>query len=477
MTTIIMLPTAAPPPTRPTPSAGPGGEDRFGPALDRAIDADNRAGRRDDASRPDRRDETDRSDRSDRSEGSADRDVTGRNPAEGRATGRPDGATGADGSATAADETRAADGSGRTTDGAAETTGSGKDAQATATRTVTEIVAAASELLADVGGAAAEGDVAVVPADGEGEMADVIDLDSRRHATATKASGAPGTQTQAGTGAVGTAGTAATGTQAAVPGSPVPGAVAVAADGTGDALVNPTAGTAPATRAGTATAAVDPSAQVTTEQVATTDPAATTARAASAGAEPTPASSGSQVPVTHTPTAAGGVGQTHVNATAEASPTSAGAAPSATPDPRALADQLGVRLASLRGAGPGQHTLTLRVDPESFGPVRVVAHIGAEGVRIELLGASDHAREALRAALPDLRRDLAGAGLEADLGLGEDHGATLHGETGADAGQDGERAAAAPTAPGGLPGRTGTDLRPAHHTPVSDRLVGLDLLV
>src|SRR5690606_19034636 len=168
-----------------------------------------------------------------------------------------------------------------------------------------------------------------------------------------------------------------------------------------------------------------------------------------------------------------------VNATAEATPTAPGAAPSAPGDPRALADQLGVRLASLRGAGPGQHTLTLRVDPESFGPVRVVAHIGTEGVRIELLGATDQAREALKAALPDLRRDLSAAGLPADLDLGEDRGTALHGEgTDADGGTGGgtsDRANGTGTATGTE--AIGVDPRPAHPSPVSDRLVGLDLLV
>ncbi|MBX9245176.1 hypothetical protein ICW40_10195, partial [Actinotalea ferrariae] len=53
-----------------------------------------------------------------------------------------------------------------------------------------------------------------------------------------------------------------------------------------------------------------------------------------------------------------------------------------------------------------------------IGPVRVIAHIGKDGVRVELLGATDQARDALRAALPDLRRDLVAAGLPGDLGLG-----------------------------------------------------------
>lgn len=91
-----------------------------------------------------------------------------------------------------------------------------------------------------------------------------------------------------------------------------------------------------------------------------------------------------------------------------------------TPRPLAtqIADQLEARFPALRAAGPGTHVLTMRVEPEHFGPVRVVAHIGTDGVRIELLGGTDAARDALRQALPDLRRDLAGVGLSAELDLG-----------------------------------------------------------
>jgi len=82
---------------------------------------------------------------------------------------------------------------------------------------------------------------------------------------------------------------------------------------------------------------------------------------------------------------------------------------------------------SLRQLPQGDHVMTLTVNPETFGPVRVVAHIGHDGVHLELFGATEQARAALRAALPDLRRDLVGAGLEPRLDLGTQSG---HGNAG-----------------------------------------------
>lgn len=117
-----------------------------------------------------------------------------------------------------------------------------------------------------------------------------------------------------------------------------------------------------------------------------------------------------------------------VNATAAAAPVtttdrvSATTATTATESPRPVAaqviEQLDARWPAVKAAGPGTHVMTLRLEPEHFGPLRVVAHIGAEGVRIELLGSTDAARDALRQALPDLKRDLVGVGLSADLDLG-----------------------------------------------------------
>lgn len=61
--------------------------------------------------------------------------------------------------------------------------------------------------------------------------------------------------------------------------------------------------------------------------------------------------------------------------------------------------------------------MTLSVTPENLGPVTVRAHIGTEGVRVELFAPNDAGREALRAILQDLRRDLAAAGLGTGLDL------------------------------------------------------------
>ncbi|MCB2411366.1 flagellar hook-length control protein FliK, partial [Demequina sp. TTPB684] len=103
---------------------------------------------------------------------------------------------------------------------------------------------------------------------------------------------------------------------------------------------------------------------------------------------------------------------------AQASATAPAVAPTAPVVPPQLASQLSGQLTSLRALPQGEHVLTLTVNPEGFGPVKVVAHIGADGVHLELFGASEQARAALRAALPDLRRDLVGVGLDPRLDVG-----------------------------------------------------------
>jgi flagellar hook-length control protein FliK len=111
---------------------------------------------------------------------------------------------------------------------------------------------------------------------------------------------------------------------------------------------------------------------------------------------------------------------------APAAPAPAQATAPASPNqpafPVPLSSQLSGQLTSLRQLPHGEHILTLTVNPETFGPVRVVAHITHDGVTLQLFGASDQARAALKAALPDLRRDLAGTGLQPNLELGSGSG-------------------------------------------------------
>lgn len=99
--------------------------------------------------------------------------------------------------------------------------------------------------------------------------------------------------------------------------------------------------------------------------------------------------------------------------------TPSGAPTSAQTAAPPLAAQLSGTVLALAARPSGEHMITLSVQPEGLGPVTVRAVIGADGIRIELL-APDHAREALRAILPDLRRDLSTLAQGARLDLGSD---------------------------------------------------------
>jgi flagellar hook-length control protein FliK len=127
-------------------------------------------------------------------------------------------------------------------------------------------------------------------------------------------------------------------------------------------------------------------------------PAATNAAAADQAAAPTATS----VPA--------GVAPTQATAAPSAA-ASAPAAPAQTPVPQDFAAQLTRPIANLRTAGAGEHVVTVSVTPENLGPVTVRAHIGADGMRIELIAPSDAGREALKGILGDLRRDLAALGV------------------------------------------------------------------
>jgi len=94
---------------------------------------------------------------------------------------------------------------------------------------------------------------------------------------------------------------------------------------------------------------------------------------------------------------------------------SATALPDAVPDVAApaaatrtpLAQQITTPVLSLVGKADGEHTMTLRVSPDDLGPVTVKAHIAGGTISIELTSGSAAGRDALRALLIELRRDLA----------------------------------------------------------------------
>lgn len=93
------------------------------------------------------------------------------------------------------------------------------------------------------------------------------------------------------------------------------------------------------------------------------------------------------------------------SAAATVSAPAAAAAPAAPAPP--LTQQLAAPVASLVRGGDGQHTLTLRVSPDDLGPVTVKARISGGSISVELASGTAAGRDAIRALLVDLRRDLA----------------------------------------------------------------------
>ncbi|MCB5273762.1 hypothetical protein BJG92_01286 [Arthrobacter sp. SO5] len=207
----------------------------------------------------------------------------------------------------------------------------------------------------------------------------------------------------------------------ATPASPAaPAAPATPASPAAPAALAPaaaavTAGSAAVSFAAVATAESMPVGPVRPENT----PAATPSDALAAAA----AATGAATPPTSQPTPA-------------AAPSAAQPAAQAPSQPGAtLQPQLAKPLFTLAGAPHGQHVMTLKVSPEDLGPMTVRAHIDAAGVRIELFAPGDAGREAIRGILPDLRKELAGAGFGASLDV-SDHsgpGTTARDGTGQDA--------------------------------------------
>jgi Meckel syndrome type 1 protein len=109
-------------------------------------------------------------------------------------------------------------------------------------------------------------------------------------------------------------------------------------------------------------------------------------------------------------------------AQAAAQPAFQSASPQAPHYAAPLQSQLAKPLFTLVGAPQGQHIMTLKVSPEDLGPLTVRAQIDAAGVRIELFAPGDAGREAVRGILPELRRELQGAGFGASLDLSDHNG-------------------------------------------------------
>jgi flagellar hook-length control protein FliK len=101
---------------------------------------------------------------------------------------------------------------------------------------------------------------------------------------------------------------------------------------------------------------------------------------------------------------------------ASAAPVAAASAPAPVAAPT-FSDQVAKPLFTLAAGPAGDHVVTVKVTPDNLGPVTVRAHVGPEGMRVELFAPNDAGREAIRSILPDLRRDLAGQGVAANLDL------------------------------------------------------------
>jgi flagellar hook-length control protein FliK len=82
--------------------------------------------------------------------------------------------------------------------------------------------------------------------------------------------------------------------------------------------------------------------------------------------------------------------------------------------PPAPAQQLAAEIVPLRDK-PGEHTLTVSLHPVDLGPVTVTARVQGSDIHLDLGSATEAGREALRSALPELRRELERAGFTSTL--------------------------------------------------------------
>jgi len=216
---------------------------------------------------------------------------------------------------------------------------------------------------------------------------------------------------------------AATAPVAAPPADPATTATLALAEAAGLSLV---VDAAPAPSTGTpSTLAADPATTV----VAPLPPTAGAAGSADAGSDGAAGDTGATAPTaaeaapaadTDSVFGLGGTTQT----------TAAGPATEVPQSPAGLDDapvatQLGRQIAVLRNAPDGSQTMTLVITPESLGPVTIAVTVTDGTLDLTLQGSSEHGRHALLDALPDLRRDLEGAGLsfsKLEVGASNDPG-------------------------------------------------------
>jgi hypothetical protein len=223
---------------------------------------------------------------------------------------------------------------------------------------------------------------------------------------------APPTAVDAATAPVDAAPTGPSVPTAPVTGQP-DGATGVGATPNPAAGAEPAAGATPTVGATFAGAPVGVADAVTADVTAAPQPAAPTAPTAPAPVDPA-----------GTTQAGVQAGAQALGATAPATPVAApapAAAPAAPATPAPPAQQLAMHIAPLRLDADGVHRLTVHLHPADLGQVSVIAEIRNGAIQVHLAGGTDAGREALRAALPDLRRDLQDAGFSScELDLRQD---------------------------------------------------------
>ncbi|MGR6967595.1 flagellar hook-length control protein FliK [Geodermatophilus sp. URMC 61] len=190
-------------------------------------------------------------------------------------------------------------------------------------------------------------------------------------------------------------------TDAVLPGTPVPTPATAAADPLPGVTVVLAAADAPMTP--TAPELVAPDSVVPLPQ-----PAAAPAPAEGAGTG-TGTAPDQDVPVPTPAPAAAPTAAAPAPAVPVAPPVAT--AEPATPTAPPVAGQVAQQVAVLRHGPDGTHTMTLVLTPETLGPVEVQVTLSQGSVDLALRSATEAGRAALLDALPDLRRDLAAAGL------------------------------------------------------------------